>query len=250
MCPSRRPHPFGLYSPSLDPPLAHLILHFLIVFCYDGLIIPIWFMLCNIYLSLHLGSIEKQVRDIMHKAFWDTFREQLEGDPPTYDHSIILLGEVKEVCAFKYSINDLNPIQQLFWFLSIHKSVRVRMRQVSTNRLVHITLITVVISLALGRLQQYGGCSIEMTSYKHSCIDNHFAWIVLGYNWFWAFHCPLVVCYCELKRDLDLIQKPALWTHLCGTLIPSYLNSPARQEMCAQSSTKNIWLTVDCLSEQ
>ncbi len=43
------------------------------------------------------NSIEKQVRDIMHKAFWDTLRQQLEDNPPTYDHSITLLGEVKEV---------------------------------------------------------------------------------------------------------------------------------------------------------
>ncbi|XP_038065266.1 T-complex protein 11-like protein 1 [Patiria miniata] len=42
------------------------------------------------------NSIEKQVRDIMHKAFWDSLKEQLEGDPPSYDHAIILLGEVKE----------------------------------------------------------------------------------------------------------------------------------------------------------
>ncbi|XP_071792101.1 T-complex protein 11-like protein 1 isoform X1 [Asterias amurensis] len=43
------------------------------------------------------NSIEKQCRDIVHKAFWDTLRQQLEDDPPTYDHSITLLGEVKEL---------------------------------------------------------------------------------------------------------------------------------------------------------
>ncbi|XP_019406877.1 PREDICTED: T-complex protein 11-like protein 1 [Crocodylus porosus] len=42
------------------------------------------------------GSLEKKVREIVHKAFWDCLEAQLNEDPPTYDHSIKLLGEVKE----------------------------------------------------------------------------------------------------------------------------------------------------------
>ncbi|NXU84188.1 T11L1 protein, partial [Xiphorhynchus elegans] len=41
-------------------------------------------------------SLEKQVRDIVHKAFWDCLEAQLKEDPPTYDHAIKLLGEIKE----------------------------------------------------------------------------------------------------------------------------------------------------------
>ncbi|NXJ69928.1 T11L1 protein, partial [Rostratula benghalensis] len=41
-------------------------------------------------------SLEKKVRDIVHKAFWDCLEAQLKEDPPTYDHVIKLLGEIKE----------------------------------------------------------------------------------------------------------------------------------------------------------
>ncbi|NXD43472.1 T11L1 protein, partial [Copsychus sechellarum] len=41
-------------------------------------------------------SLEKKVRDIVHKAFWDCLEAQLKDDPPTYDHAIKLLGEIKE----------------------------------------------------------------------------------------------------------------------------------------------------------
>ncbi|XP_069479677.1 T-complex protein 11-like protein 1 [Ambystoma mexicanum] len=42
------------------------------------------------------GSLEKNVRDIVHKAFWDCLEVQFHEDPPTYGHAIILLGEIKE----------------------------------------------------------------------------------------------------------------------------------------------------------
>ncbi|XP_069037567.1 T-complex protein 11-like protein 1 [Lepisosteus oculatus] len=42
------------------------------------------------------GSLEKRVREIVHKAFWDCLEAQLSEDPPTYDHAIRLLGEIKE----------------------------------------------------------------------------------------------------------------------------------------------------------
>ncbi|KAM8807396.1 T-complex protein 11-like protein 1 [Eudromia elegans] len=41
-------------------------------------------------------SLEKKVRDIVHKAFWDCLEAQLREEPPTYDHAIKLLGEIKE----------------------------------------------------------------------------------------------------------------------------------------------------------
>ncbi|NWU99059.1 T11L1 protein, partial [Upupa epops] len=41
-------------------------------------------------------SLEKTVRDIVHKAFWDCLEAELKEDPPTYDHAIKLLGEIKE----------------------------------------------------------------------------------------------------------------------------------------------------------
>ncbi|XP_014647970.1 PREDICTED: T-complex protein 11-like protein 1 [Ceratotherium simum simum] len=41
-------------------------------------------------------SLEKRVKDIVHKAFWDCLSVQLSEDPPAYDHAIRLLGEIKE----------------------------------------------------------------------------------------------------------------------------------------------------------
>ncbi|XP_060118101.1 T-complex protein 11-like protein 1 [Heteronotia binoei] len=42
------------------------------------------------------NSLEKRVRDIVHKAFWDCLEAQLKEDPPSYDHAIKLVGEIKE----------------------------------------------------------------------------------------------------------------------------------------------------------
>uniref|UniRef100_UPI003AAFE596 T-complex protein 11-like protein 1 n=1 Tax=Centroberyx gerrardi TaxID=166262 RepID=UPI003AAFE596 len=42
------------------------------------------------------GSLERRVKEIMHKAFWDCLETQLNEDPPTYDHAIKLLAEIKE----------------------------------------------------------------------------------------------------------------------------------------------------------
>ncbi|XP_003412343.1 T-complex protein 11-like protein 1 [Loxodonta africana] len=41
-------------------------------------------------------SLEKRVKDIVHKAFWDCLSAQLSEDPPTYDHAIKLVGEIKQ----------------------------------------------------------------------------------------------------------------------------------------------------------
>ncbi|KAL0968567.1 hypothetical protein UPYG_G00268590 [Umbra pygmaea] len=42
------------------------------------------------------GSLEKRVKEIMHKAFWDVLEAQLNEDPPSYSHAITLLAEIKE----------------------------------------------------------------------------------------------------------------------------------------------------------
>lgn len=41
-------------------------------------------------------SLEKRVKEIVHKAFWDCLSVQLSENPPTYDHAIKLVGEIKE----------------------------------------------------------------------------------------------------------------------------------------------------------
>ncbi|KAM5138657.1 T-complex protein 11-like protein 1 [Mantella aurantiaca] len=47
-------------------------------------------------MELPQGSLERTVRDIVHKAFWDSLEAQFNEDPPVYDHAIILLGDIKE----------------------------------------------------------------------------------------------------------------------------------------------------------
>ncbi|XP_059190333.1 T-complex protein 11-like protein 1 [Centropristis striata] len=42
------------------------------------------------------GSLERKVKEIMHKAFWDCLEAQLKEEPPVYGHSIKLLAEIKE----------------------------------------------------------------------------------------------------------------------------------------------------------
>lgn len=44
-----------------------------------------------------LYSLERKVKEIMHKAFWDCLEAQLKEDPPLYNHAVKLLAEVKEV---------------------------------------------------------------------------------------------------------------------------------------------------------
>ena len=46
---------------------------------------------------LFLDRLEKAVRDVVHKAFWDGLQEQLSQNPPQYDRALSLLGEIKEV---------------------------------------------------------------------------------------------------------------------------------------------------------
>ena len=42
-------------------------------------------------------SIAKQVREVMHKAFWDSLEAKLAEDPPDFSHALVLIEEVKEV---------------------------------------------------------------------------------------------------------------------------------------------------------
>lgn len=46
----------------------------------------------------------------MHDAFWDLLREELQADPPIYDHAIALLGDIKEVSQFLLSKKYLHLI--------------------------------------------------------------------------------------------------------------------------------------------
>ncbi|XP_018013293.1 uncharacterized protein LOC108670340 [Hyalella azteca] len=42
------------------------------------------------------ASLEKQVRDMVHQAFWDNLKEQLSHTPPVYTQAFVLLQEVRD----------------------------------------------------------------------------------------------------------------------------------------------------------
>ncbi|XP_048886920.1 T-complex protein 11-like protein 2 isoform X1 [Brienomyrus brachyistius] len=54
--------------------------------------------------NLPQNSLEKKVKDIVHKAFWDCLESELNNDPPEYEHAIRLLQEIREVL-----LSFLNP---------------------------------------------------------------------------------------------------------------------------------------------
>ncbi|KAA0720998.1 T-complex protein 11-like protein 2 [Triplophysa tibetana] len=49
-------------------------------------------------------SLEKRVKDIVHKAFWDCLEAELNEDPPEYDYAIKLLEEIRDTL-----LSFLNP---------------------------------------------------------------------------------------------------------------------------------------------
>jgi hypothetical protein len=53
-------------------------------------------------------SIQKTIKDIAHKAFWDLLKEEFEEDPPKYDRALTLLEEIKEVGLLFHGIFFLN----------------------------------------------------------------------------------------------------------------------------------------------
>lgn len=49
----------------------------------------------------------------MHKAFWDLLREQLNSNPPCYDHAIQLLSEIKECFPQILSPNNKRALDHI-----------------------------------------------------------------------------------------------------------------------------------------
>ncbi|XP_071112686.1 T-complex protein 11-like protein 1 [Haliotis cracherodii] len=43
------------------------------------------------------NSVQSQVQEVVHKAFWDLLREEISQDPPEFKRSLVLIEEVKEV---------------------------------------------------------------------------------------------------------------------------------------------------------
>ncbi|KAL3884124.1 hypothetical protein ACJMK2_030346 [Sinanodonta woodiana] len=47
-------------------------------------------------LEIPVNSVQRQVKEIMHKAFWDALETKLREDPPDFTHALVLIQEVKE----------------------------------------------------------------------------------------------------------------------------------------------------------
>ncbi|XP_048519698.1 T-complex protein 11-like protein 1 isoform X3 [Dendroctonus ponderosae] len=47
------------------------------------------------------NTLQKVIKDTMHRAFWDILRQQLAEDPPSYNQAFVLLEEIKQ------NLNDL-----------------------------------------------------------------------------------------------------------------------------------------------
>ncbi|NP_998185.1 T-complex protein 11-like protein 2 [Danio rerio] len=54
--------------------------------------------------DLPQNSLEKRVKDMVHKAFWDCLESELNDDPPEYDYAIKLLEEIRDTL-----LSFLNP---------------------------------------------------------------------------------------------------------------------------------------------
>ncbi|XP_033100505.1 T-complex protein 11-like protein 1 isoform X2 [Anneissia japonica] len=59
------------------------------------------------------NSLEKQLRDVMHKAFWDSLQDDLHEDPPNYNRAISLLGEIKETLEMLILPQNSKQLEEL-----------------------------------------------------------------------------------------------------------------------------------------
>lgn len=59
------------------------------------------------------NSLEKIIKDTIHKAFWDVLREQLNSTPPSYGHAIQLLSEIKEMFEAILPSNNKRTLERI-----------------------------------------------------------------------------------------------------------------------------------------
>lgn len=58
-------------------------------------------------------GLEKNIKDMIHKAFWSSIREQLNRDPPCYDDAIQLLADIKEGFSHIISKNNQKALDRI-----------------------------------------------------------------------------------------------------------------------------------------
>jgi hypothetical protein len=59
------------------------------------------------------NSIEKVIKDTMHRAFWDILRSQLSSQPPVYDHALVLLADIKEAFQSIFLENNKKVMERI-----------------------------------------------------------------------------------------------------------------------------------------
>lgn len=59
------------------------------------------------------NSLERMIKDTMHKAYWEILREQLERQPPCYDMAIQLLADVKDAFQSVLSKNNERALARI-----------------------------------------------------------------------------------------------------------------------------------------
>lgn len=88
-----------LDSPAGSPPTASLSSLMELGNCFSNLSLAHEIVVnqdfCFEPRSLPANSLEGRVTEIVHQAFWDCLQEQLSADPPSYNHAVLLLQEVK-----------------------------------------------------------------------------------------------------------------------------------------------------------
>lgn len=59
------------------------------------------------------NSVEKIVKDTMHRAFWDILKTQLESTPPIYTHALVLLNDIKEAFQSIFLENNKKALERV-----------------------------------------------------------------------------------------------------------------------------------------
>lgn len=59
------------------------------------------------------NSVEKIVKDTMHRAFWDILKSQLESTPPVYTHALVLLNDIKEAFQSIFLENNKKALDRV-----------------------------------------------------------------------------------------------------------------------------------------
>uniref|UniRef100_A0A1L8DLI4 Putative sok1 kinase belonging to the ste20/sps1/gc kinase family n=1 Tax=Nyssomyia neivai TaxID=330878 RepID=A0A1L8DLI4_9DIPT len=59
------------------------------------------------------NSLERRIKDMVHRAYWDVLREQLATDPPCYDRAIHLLTDIKDYFEHIFLQNNVRILQRI-----------------------------------------------------------------------------------------------------------------------------------------